>query len=112
MKERGVATGFCDSAGKPIHVGDIVRREVTGNIDFHGKWSDYKITQQGIAPLLSYVASESGQVLPEGYTGCWLTSCYDNKLAWFSVQPNRLKPIERMLVVDANLKWDDTATDE
>jgi hypothetical protein len=93
-----VSTGCCDSAGQEIFVGDIVRREVTGNVDYHGTWSDYKVQLQGHVPVLSYLVSEKGQKLPPGYTGCCLSDVYDRKLFLFG-DTKTLKPMETMLLM-------------
>lgn len=109
---RGPATGFSDSLGKPIHVGDTVRKEVTCNQEFHGDWVDYLIELQGIIPKLSYLQSETGKKLPPGYTGCWLSECYDTKLALFACDPDSIHPVEKMLVVDADFKGMDIPDDD
>ena len=57
--------------------------------------------------MLSYVISEKGKKLPEGYTGDWLTNQYDTKLSLFACSPETLTPIDKMLVVSADMEWTD-----
>lgn len=68
-------TMFLDSTGEMIRLGDIVRAPITINQHTHGTWGDYRIRKAPGGYLLSYLRSEKGQVLPEGYTGGFMADC-------------------------------------
>lgn len=97
---RGPSTGLCDSHGVELYVGDIVRKPVDANTEVHGDWALYRIVQQGLTPLLLYVRSEKGQVLPEGYTGCVLADLYNPKMFCFATDPLSLRPVDDIFLED------------
>lgn len=90
-------TGCCDSEGEMIYVGGRVRGG-TCNEECHGKWVDYEVKQQGLTPILSYLISEKGQVLPVGHTACILANEYDHKDFVFADDLSKLTPIDRNLI--------------
>ena len=92
-------TGLCDSNGKMICIGDKVRTVVTCNNEFHGEWAIYEVMQRGIVPVLMYVTSEKGDVLPRGYTGCALSDKYSQKLFLWASDLGSVTPAEDMVVV-------------
>ena len=77
------ATGLRDDDGEMINERDCLRLETTGNVEYHGHWTMYQVKMKGDIPYLSYVRSETGEVLPEGYLRQLLTDCYDQKLLLF-----------------------------
>lgn len=93
-----ISTGLSDSDGFELFVGDKVKLEVTCNQEFHGNWSIYEIKQQGLTPILSYVRSEKGQMLPKGACGCVMADMYDVKNFCFATDARRLRPMDRMEV--------------
>jgi len=97
---RGAPLGLCDSEGTEFHYGSIVRRTTDINNDMHGEWVDYEVTLQGTTPLLSYLRSEKGQVLPVGYTACCLCNEYDHKMFVFAADSMTLRPESSLLVLD------------
>lgn len=97
-----VETGLYDSNRSPIHVGDLIKIEVSCNRELHGEYSIYEVQQRGIVPVLSYQRSENGQVLPKGMSGAPLSDMYDTKLLC-SLEPGHiLTPSEHMIVMDAS----------
>lgn len=93
-------TGLHDSDGNMIHIGDHVRKPCEINTELHGTWSEYEITQRGIVPVLMYVKSEKGQILPRGYTGQPLSDQYDRKNFMFVTDISTLRPTGLMRVVN------------
>lgn len=95
----GANTGLCDSMGKPILIGDSVKIENTCNQEYHGDFAIYKVCLRGMIPILTYVESEKGKLLPEGYLATSLSEKYNQKLFLFTTDIKSLRPIEEMTVV-------------
>lgn len=93
----GTPLGLCDSNGVEFKSGSIVRG-VTVNEDVHGSWVDYEIVLQGTTPVMIYLKSEKGEVLPKGYTGCPLSNFYDVEVFVFSKNPMSLRPDEDLFI--------------
>ena len=93
-------TGLFDSDGRGILIGSIVRTQTTINTEFHGDWADYKVIQRGMTPVVSYLRSEKGEMLPEGYLSRALHTYYDAKLFLFSTKLDNIRPIGRLIVVN------------
>lgn len=93
----GTPLGLCDSNGVEFKMGCIVRCG-TDNKDLHGCWVDYEITLQGTTPLMIYLQSEKGAVLPKGYTGCPLSDFYDVKMFVFAKNSMSLRPYEDLFI--------------
>ena len=89
-------TGLYDSDGLGLAIGTIVRKAVTANTDAHGSWAEYVVKRQGMTPILSYLRSEKGQVLPAGYLASLLADEYDSKMFLFTNKLADLRPVERM----------------
>ena len=68
-------TLFLDCHGDPILVGDVIRAPITINQGTHGTWGEYAIRKGPGGYILSYRSSEKGPILPEGYTGGYMTEC-------------------------------------
>lgn len=66
---------FLDAAGTMIRMGDVIRAPITINQKVHGTWGEYRIRKAPGGYLLSYLRSEKGQILPEGYTGGYMADC-------------------------------------
>jgi len=96
----GAPVGLCDSAGNQFKVGSIVRANTDINKNMHGNWVDYEITLQGITPIMSYLRSEKGEVLPKGYTACCLSDFYDMKMFVFAKDSMSLRPNDNLLIQD------------
>jgi len=92
-------TGLCDSDGRKIYVGDVLRRPVTINQEFHGAWSLYQVKMQAGVPITSYLRSETGGVLPAGYLACPLSELYNSENFLFATDPSCLRPVEHIVVV-------------
>lgn len=90
--------GICDSKGIEFRVGSIVRRNTEINFEVHGNWVDYRVILQGTTPLLSYLKSEKGQVLPIGYTACCLCNEYDYKMFVFATDLKTLRPDSELII--------------
>lgn len=99
MKSDLQRTGLCDSKGKEICVGDIVRHHTTFNVDVHGKWVDYQVKLRGLTPVLMYHRSQLGAILPVAYTGQALHQFYDAKMFLFHTDLSALRPQEDELVI-------------
>ncbi|MFT7009505.1 MAG: hypothetical protein ACJAXJ_004054 [Colwellia sp.] len=93
----GTPLGLCDSNGVEFKSGSIVRAG-TCNEDTHGNWVDYEIKLQGTTPILVYIKSEKGQVLPTGHTGCPLSNFYDVEMFVFSKNSMSLRPDEDLFI--------------
>lgn len=91
-------TGLYDSDGMGIVVGAILRQAVEGNQDVHGEWAEYRVELQGLTPVLRYVRSEKGAVLPEGYLASLLAEHYSDKMFLFAKNLSDLRPVERLVV--------------
>lgn len=89
-------TGLYDTDGVMILVGGRVRGD-TSSPEFHGEWVEYRVKLQGLTPILSYLTSEKGQVLKEGYTAGILANEYDHKDFVFSEDLSELRPSDREL---------------
>lgn len=87
-------TGLCDSNGREMKVGDLVRMKNTMGHEVHGNYADYEVRLQGGVPILSYVCSETGAALPPGYLAQLLSDLYDRKLFMFTDDTKRLTPYE------------------
>jgi hypothetical protein len=94
-----VVTGLCDSHGTPIVIGDLVRKNTDCNQDLHGEWTDYRVSLRGMVPVLLYVRSQKGQILPGGYTGKPLSECYDPKNFMFVIDVGSLRPREALVII-------------
>lgn len=97
----GISTGLKDSKGNMIHVGALIKKPCEINEEFHGAWAIYRVKLQGIVPILSYVRSEKGQQLPEGYLACVLSDEYDRKNFVFACDPSSLSPRDDIEVVES-----------
>jgi hypothetical protein len=92
----GTPLGLCDSNGIEFKTGSIVRADTFN--DIHGSWVDYEIKLMGTTPLMIYLKSEKGQVLPKGHSGCPLSSFYDVKEFVFSKNSMSLRPDEDLFI--------------
>lgn len=95
-----ISTGLCDSDGREMLVGDKVRVYSDETCKYHGDYTDYKITQRGLTPMLSYLSSEKGQVFPVGGVSAPLFNFYDCKEFCLSDRETTdLVPVEKLVVV-------------
>lgn len=89
-------TMFNDKGDVPIRVGDVVRMATTGNVELHGTWCEYRIRKAPGGYVFSYLRSEKGQILPEGYTGGYMADSlpdkdeHDIKTLVFTLKPIRV----------------------
>lgn len=97
----GLPTGLVDSDGRMIRVGDLLRKPVECNEEFHGTWSIYRVKLQGIVPIIAYVESEKGKLLPEGYLAAPLADEYDRKMFVFANDVSTLRPASELRVVES-----------
>jgi hypothetical protein len=65
-------TMFLDKSGRPIHVDAVIRAPIDINQELHGTWGEYRVKKAPGGYILSYLRSEKGQILPEGYTGGYM----------------------------------------
>lgn len=96
----GYKLGLRDSKDQEFQVGSIVRLETTVNKKVHGNWTEYVVKMQACIPVLSYLRSEKGAVLAEGYTGFALSLLYDQKLLVFTTSPFNLTPDDYVVIVE------------
>lgn len=94
-----ISTGLCDSQGVEVFVGDQLKRPVECNQEFHGDWAIYEVRQQGLTPIIAYIRSEKGQLLPEGYLATPLCELYDGKMFAFAKDSLTVQPEEDIRVV-------------
>lgn len=92
----GTPLGLCDSNGIEFRVGSIVRGSPVN--DIHGSWVEYEVLLMGVIPLLIYIRSEKGQVLPKGYSGCPLSNFYDIESFMHSENSTNLRPDEDLFI--------------
>ena len=100
MAEEKLDTGLCDSNGTSISVGSRIKKPVDCNTEMHGNWAIYEVRLQGIVPILSYIRSEKGDVLPVGYTASVLSDEYDQKLFVFAKNSQGLRPENNIEVIN------------
>ena len=93
------STGLCDAKGREIFFGDRLRKPVDCNEEFHGSWAIYEVRRQGATPLLAYLRSEMGRLLPEGYLAAPLADEYDRKMFCFARDPKKLRPMDDIEVI-------------
>ena len=96
----GTPLGLCDSSGLELKLGSVVRRKSEINKEMHGEWVDYEVTLQGTVPLLTYLRSQKGDVLPKGYTASCLSDFYNLKMFVFSKKSLNLRPEEDFFIID------------
>jgi hypothetical protein len=84
----GTPLGLCDSNGVEFKSGSVVRSG-TCNEDFHGCWVDYEIKLQGTTPLMVYLRSEKGILLP---------NFYDVEMFVFAKDSMSLRPDENLFI--------------
>lgn len=95
-------TLFLASDGLPIFTGDVIRAPITINTELHGAWGEYAVRKAPGGYLLSYLRSEKGQILPEGYTGGYMHDVLpdgdeiDLKTLVFTRVPVRVRGWERV----------------
>lgn len=95
-----ITTGLCDADGVEIFVGARIKKPVDCNQEVHGDWAIYEVRQQGLTPLLTYIESEKGKVLPTGYAAAPLSDEYPQKMFCFARDSLSLRPIEDIRVVE------------
>ena len=66
------STRFADKHGNTIHVGDYVKKAVTGNTDIHGTWAVYLIRKAPGGYIFSFAYAEKGSTLPPDYTAGYM----------------------------------------
>jgi len=94
----GLQTGFVDTDGKFVYVGDIVRIPVDTNSEFHGEWSEWVVELRNTVPVLVYLRSEHGNLMPRGYLVRYLAEQYDRESVFYSKSTAAVRPIEAMRV--------------
>jgi len=94
-----IETGLCDSNGDQIKIGDKLKQPVTINDGLHGKWAVYEVKQRGMTPIISYLYSEKGEILPAGYLASPLCDLYDGKMFCFARDVMTLRPSEDLIIL-------------
>lgn len=96
MDTKPEETMFLDVDGHHIVTGDIVRKRIEINQDLHGTWADYRVRKAPGGYVLSYLISEKGAILPEGYTAGYMADQLadeddvDLKTLVFTLKPIRV----------------------
>jgi len=93
-------TGLCDTNGRMICIGDRVRLPVTYNKEVHGEWAIYEVALRATIPILLYLRSEKGEVLPGGYMATRLSDSYHSKMFLFATDITKLRPMDDLVVVE------------
>lgn len=89
-------TMFLDYRGGAILLGDVVRVPITINQELHGEWAYYRVRKAPGGYVFSYLRSEKGQILPEGYTAGYMhdqltgSDEHDMKTLVFTLRPVRV----------------------
>ena len=89
-------TMFVDVDGHHIMTGDVVRKPVRINQELHGTWADYRVRKAPGGYVFSYIVSEKGAILPEGYTAGYMADQLededevDMKTLVFTLRPIRV----------------------
>ena len=78
MSKSNKPLGVADTDGNPISKGCYIKMATT-NQEMHGDNVYYIVDIRGGFPVLSYVMSDKGYILPPDYTGCFLTDFYEPK---------------------------------
>ena len=99
MSEVMESTGLYDSSGKEIHFGDHVRMQSPIESSPHGEWTIQVIKKRLTFPVVSYVTSQAGQVMPEGYGASLLTDFYEPKALLFALDLSRVLPVDTTIEV-------------
>lgn len=100
----GTPTGLCDKNGREICIGDHLIMPTECNQEFHGDYSLYKVEAQGVVPILTYVQSHKGKLLPEGYLAVALSAEYDAKNFLWANDSKTLRPTNALEVIK---DWND-----
>lgn len=95
---KGTPTGLYDTAGNHILVGSVVKRR-SSSPEYHGEWVYHEVKLQGLTPILSYLKSDKGQVIPKGHSVGILAHSYDHQSFVFADDLSGLKPEDDMFVV-------------
>ena len=90
-------TRLCDSNGNVLYSGDKIKRPTNCNQEVHGDWTVCEIVLQGSVPVLSYLYSEKGKILPEGTTRSFLSDEYDQKLLLWATDISKLRPTNTLV---------------
>lgn len=96
---RSMETGLSDSEGRSIRFDSLLKIPITINKELHGDHSIYRVLKKGSVAVLSYVKSEKGQIVPEGYMACLLTDKYRGEDLCLVNDISKLKPVEKIFVV-------------
>lgn len=91
--------GFCDSNGKEIKAGDKLKMETSINQDVHGQFAIYKVVMVGGIPVMLYESSETGEVMPSGYTGQPLSNLYDEEEIITTENSLKIIPTSSVLIL-------------
>lgn len=90
-----------DSGGTLIKLNDYIKLEVMPFVDDqHGEFSYYKVKLSHGIPIISYVCSDKGYILPPGYTGRILSDLYDPKSIIFGGCKKPQPDIDEIFVID------------
>lgn len=86
-----------DSNGSVLKVGDYIKQLQNPPFDeLHGRHTYHQIIEVNGFLVLSYVTSENGQVLPDGYCRRFLSDLYESKSLLWGGAPH---PMDDSIVV-------------
>ncbi len=92
----GLPTGLYDSHGTEICIGDRLRKRIACDREFHGDWAEFEVRQHGTTPILAYIRSQTGEVLPAGSLTAPLSYEYSPKAFSLAQDVSALKPIHAL----------------